>query len=149
MNLVDHISTWSRDPSTKVACVIVDRKNNIRSLGYNGFPRYVSDDVPERWQRPIKYKWTEHAERNAIYAAATHGTPIGGCTIYLGWYPCADCARAIIQSGIREVIIDGRRYDPDSATIRDARWVEDFEVAKEMFTESEIKVVIVPRKELE
>jgi len=149
LDLVDHISAWSRDPSTKVAAVIVDSRNNIRSLGYNGLPRDVVDDMEERWERPIKYKWVEHAERNAIYAAATHGTPIGGCTIYLGWYPCADCARAIIQSGIVNVIIDGRKYDPVIATARDSRWAEDFAVAEIMFGEAGVEVYIVSKEDME
>ena len=148
LDMVDLVSTWSRDPSTKVGAVIVDKQNNVRSVGYNGFPRNVDDNKMERWEdRPTKYKFVEHAERNAIYAAARHGTPIEGCKMYLGWYPCADCARAIIQVGIKRVIIDGRKYDGTSE--RDERWAEDFRIAKEMFTEAEVSVYIIKKEHFE
>ena len=70
MAMAEHVATWSKDRSTKVGCVVVGSANQVLSLGYNGFPRNVDDDV---W-RPgtsgrIKYQWTEHAERNAIYNA--------------------------------------------------------------------------------
>jgi dCMP deaminase len=150
LDMVALVASWSRDPSTKVGAVIVDRMNNVRSVGYNGFPRNVDDNRADRWNdRPTKYKFAEHAERNAIFAAARHGTPIEGCKMYLGWYPCADCARAIIQVGIKQVVIDGRKYDPESSSARDERWAEDFRIAKEMFDEAEVNVYIVPKGDLE
>src|SRR5215470_5170402 len=96
--LARHISEWSKDPSTKVGCVIVASTNEVRALGYNGFPRNF-DDSPSRLERPHKYLWTEHAERNAIYAAARAGVPLEGCRMYLSWFPCVDCARAAVQVG--------------------------------------------------
>lgn len=148
LDMVELVSSWSRDPSTKVGAIIVDKQNNVRSVGYNGFPRNVDDNKMERWNdRPTKYRFVEHAERNAIYAAARHGTPIEGCKIYLGWYPCADCARAIIQVGIKRVIIDGRKYDGTHE--RDERWAEDFRVAQEMFQEAEVSVYIIKKEHFE
>src|SRR5678816_3286831 len=76
------IATWSKDRSTKVGCVIVGPSREIRSTGYNGFPRGVNDDVDERHARPMKYAYCEHAERNAIYNAARVGIPLEGCTLY-------------------------------------------------------------------
>lgn len=141
-DMVDLVASWSRDPSTKVGAVIVDEEHNVRSVGFNGFPRGVDDDVEERWEnREVKYKYAEHAERNAIYAAARHGCPVEHCTMYLGWYPCADCARAIIQAGIERVFIDGRKYSGTSD--RDARWAKDFEIANQMFLEADIEVLII------
>lgn len=104
LELAYQIGLWSKDRSTRVGAVIVGPDLEIRSTGYNGFPRGVNDDVDERHERPQKYLWTEHAERNAIYNAARFGTPLKGCTLYLMWFPCADCARAIVQVGITNLV---------------------------------------------
>jgi dCMP deaminase len=101
--LAQHVAEWSVDPSTKVGCVIVGQSNEVIAVGYNGLPRSV-EDTPERLERPHKYMWIEHAERNAIYAAARIGVPLQGSRLYLSWFPCIDCARAIVQVGIAEVI---------------------------------------------
>ena len=101
MGLARHVASWSKDRSTKVGAVIVDDRQRVLGLGYNGFPRGVNDDVEDRHERPAKYQWTEHAERNAIFNSV--GT-LDFCTIYIPWYPCADCARAIIQCGIKKVV---------------------------------------------
>jgi dCMP deaminase len=101
------ISQKSKDPSTKVGCVIVNDDNVILSTGFNGFPRGI-DEVQNtsRWKRPEKYHWVEHAERNAIFNAARVGVSLNGAKAYLNWEPkpCSDCTRAIIQAGIKEVI---------------------------------------------
>lgn len=121
-------ATWSKDRSRTCGAVIVDNRNALVSIGWNGFPRGVNDDVEARHERPAKYKWTEHAERNAIYNAAANGHPTKGCTMYLPWYPCADCARAIIQSGITAVVC----VEPDWS---DPVWAADFEMVREMLAE--------------
>lgn len=129
------ISEKSKDPSTQVGCVIVGPNNEVRSMGYNGLPRRVVDDpklVPERNERPNKYFYYEHAERNAIYNAARVGIPLAGCKLYVGGIPCSDCARAIIQSGISEVIVqDGRVPD---------RWKCSCDASLIMFKESGVTV---------
>lgn len=104
LQMVNLISSWSKDRSTKVGSVIIDDRNTLVSMGWNGFPRGIDDTIEARHARPAKYEWTEHAERNAIYNAAATGANVRGCTMYLAWFPCADCARAIIQSGITKVI---------------------------------------------
>jgi len=112
-NIIDEIATRSKDPNTQVGTVIVDLDNCIRATGYNSLPRKVRDNpcvVPERFIRPEKYFWMEHAERNAIYASARIGVPLKGCRIYLNVYPCMDCARAVIQAGLTEVIINLNKY---------------------------------------
>lgn len=129
------VASWSKDRSTKVGAVIVGPYNDIRSVGYNGFPRGIDDDVEERHGRPQKYKWTEHAERNALYNALLNHTPVAGCTMYLTWYPCADCARAIIQSGIFMVVC-GKAPD-DSNPV----FIEDFKITHVLFEEAHITVV--------
>lgn len=129
MGMAGFVATKSKDRSTKVGCVIVGPDNEVRTTGYNNFPRGVNDDAPERHERPEKYFWTEHAERNAIYAAARVGTPLKGCRAYLPWFPCMDCARALVQSGIAEVI----GVKPDTS---DARWGADFVRAETLFAEA-------------
>ena len=130
MELAKHVSSLSKDESTKIGAAIVGPDKEIRSTGYNSFPRGVNDDEPNRQTRPMKYKWIEHAERNAIFNAARIGVSLKGCTLYCSkWVPCTDCARAIIQSGITEVVVESIGDIVD-------RWKEDFEVSFQMFIES-------------
>lgn len=132
--LANHISNWSKD-STKVGAVIADKENRVLSIGYNGFPSGANDDVPERHIRPLKYLYTEHAERNAIFSAAKNGVSLLNSTIYLEWFPCADCARAIIQSGIKCVVCK----EPDFNT---PKWGEHFKVASQLFKECDIQMIL-------
>ena len=104
MDIAKLISTWSKDTSTKTGAVIVGPDKEIRATGYNGFVRGVDDDVFERFERPTKYDFFEHAERNAIYNACLCGTSVKGCVLYATHFPCTDCTRAIIQSGIKLVV---------------------------------------------
>lgn len=139
-DVCDQVAGWSKDRSTKVGCVIVGEHNQILSSGYNGFPRGVYDDTDLRHQRPAKYMWTEHAERNAIYNAARHGVALEGSTLYIPWFPCAGCARAIIQSGIKRVIC----YKPEENT--NQRWTEDIDVAHDMMFEASIDLIFMEAK---
>lgn len=133
MQIAREIAGWSKDLSRKVGCIIVGPKNEIRSMGYNGFPRGANDTQAYRHERPMKYKWTEHAERNAIYSAARVGIPLEGCRMYLPWYPCMDCARAIVQTGISELIC----VEPDLA---DPQWAGDFAEVPLLLQESGVAV---------
>lgn len=105
MTLVYLISTKSKDQKTKHGAIIVASDKGVRSTGYNSFPREINDDIQERQERPEKYFWFEHAERNAIYNAAKSGIKLDGCIIYTAGIPCMDCARAIVQAGIKKVIV--------------------------------------------
>lgn len=140
MDIADVVATRSKDRSTKLGCVIVGPGNEIRSTGYNSFPRGIDDNVQCRHERPEKYLWTEHAERNAIYAAAKVGTPLDGCRIYLPWFPCMDCARALVQVGIVEVI--GMRKAGTAA-----RWSAEFERSEILFAEAGVTVRFIEDKE--
>jgi dCMP deaminase len=133
MRIAMEIAQWSKDRSRKIGCVIVGPKNEIRSTGYNGFPRGLDDAADYRHERPMKYKWTEHAERNAIYNAARIGIALEGCRMYIPWYPCMDCARAIVQSGIAEIIC----VEPD---LSDPQWGSDFAEVPIMLKESGVGV---------
>jgi dCMP deaminase len=141
MAQADLAATQSKDRSRKVGCVIVDERHGVVvSTGWNGFPRGVRDDVEMRHQRPMKYRWTEHAERNAIFNAARRGTSTAGCTIYLPWFPCCECARAIIQSGIKKIVCVA--HDP-----MDETWNEDMTTACFMLAEAGVKIEEVEGRE--
>jgi dCMP deaminase len=133
MDMAALVAGWSKDRSRRTSALIVDERQCLVAIGWNGFPRGVNDDIDERHERPAKYKWTEHGERNAIYNAAANGHRVMGCRMYLPWYPCADCARAIIQSGIKEVIA----IEPDWF---DSVWADDFSVVRSMFKEAKVSV---------
>lgn len=107
----------SKDPSTTVGACIVDKNNRIVSIGYNGFVNGCSDDdFP--WGREgnfldTKYPFVVHAEQNAILNA--RGKSLEDCTIYVNLFPCHDCAKNIIQSGIKKVIyLEDKYKDTDS-----------------------------------
>ena len=131
----------SKDPNTQVGCIIAGPSHEIRSTGYNSFPRGIRDDVPERHQRPTKYLWMEHAERNAICNAARVGTPLEGCTLYVELMPCMDCARAIVQAGIREVVVSAERMTQYSSDYYD----QHFRLTEVLFAEAGVAVRRVPQ----
>ena len=133
MHLARHVGNWSKDRSRKVGCVVVGPNNIVRAIGFNGFPRGLNDEADHRHQRPTKYLWTEHAERNAIYTAAREGISLAGSTMYLPWFPCVDCARAIVQAGIVELIA----MKPDLA---DPEWGQGFSVSIELLEEAGVTV---------
>jgi len=139
LGLATLVSTWSKDQSSKVGACIVGPNREIRSVGYNGMCRGVDDEVPERHERPLKYKWFEHAERNAIYNAVSHGTSVSGCVIYVTHPPCCDCARGIIQSGI----ISAFWFQPSADMLE--RWANDFRITRTMFREAGVRFVEVSR----
>ncbi|MBI3682291.1 MAG: CMP deaminase [Acidobacteria bacterium] len=130
------VAARSKDPNTKIGSVIAGPAHEIRTTGYNSFPRGIRDDVPERLARPAKYLWIEHAERNAICNAARCGTPLEGCTLYVEIMPCMDCARAIVQAGIREVVISSQRMEQYSSAYYD----EHFGMVEVLFEEAGVRV---------
>lgn len=99
LEIAKTVSTKSKDPSTKVGAVIV-RDHRPLGFGYNGFPRGIADEE-ERWERPEKYEHVVHAELNAILNV--QGS-CEGATLYTTHFPCGECAKAIIQSGILRVV---------------------------------------------
>jgi dCMP deaminase len=126
----------SKDPNTQLGCIIVGPAHEIRSTGYNSFPRGINDNVPERLVRPTKYLWIEHAERNAICNAARAGTATDKCTIYVEIMPCMDCARAIVQAGIVEVVISAERMKAYSSDY----YNEHFGMVEVLFGEAKVGV---------
>lgn len=128
LDLARFISAWSKDPSTQVGAVIVDDKNRIVSVGYNGFPQGIIDDARLQ-DRETKYKVVVHGEINAILFA---NKSVAGCTLYtIPFEPCPRCAGLIIQSGIKRVVAPKNK---------NTRWEEDFKIARELFSEANIIV---------
>ena len=116
----------SKDPHTQVGACIVSRDNKILSMGYNGFPNGVSDDdFP--WNRdgdPLenKYFYTTHSELNAILNY--RGGTLEGSKLYVSLFPCNECAKAIIQSGIKEIIYDSDKYGQTPSGIASKRMLD-------------------------
>lgn len=128
----------SKDESTKIGSVLVGPDNEIRSTGYNGFPRGCCDDFAYRQERPEKYFFMSHSEVNCIFNAARVGIPTKSCTLYTMAYPCADCARAIIQAGITKVVVH-KQY---TENMNVESWKESFVRSAEMFDETHVEVVL-------
>ena len=116
----------SKDPNTQVGCCIVSADNKILSVGYNGFPIGCSDDEFP-WNRdgePLynKYFYSTHSELNAILNY--RGGSLDGAKLYVSLFPCNECAKAIIQSGIREVIFDSDKYENTPSVIASKRMLD-------------------------
>ena len=117
----------SKDPNTQVGACIVNENKKIMSVGYNGFPLGCSDDSFP-WDRTAdndydtKYPYVCHAELNAILNNA--GAPLNGCSVYVALFPCNECAKAIIQCGITEVIYDCDKYADTPSVIASKRMMD-------------------------
>lgn len=133
IGLAQHISKWSKDPSTKVGCVVVGEDREIRSTGFNGFPRGINDDEDRLMDREKKYPLICHAEENAIMHAARIGVSLKDSTAYVTWPPCSRCARSLIQAGIKEIVY------PETGKIPE-RWIEDFTISDSMLNEAGVAV---------
>ena len=133
LKLATHISEWSKDPSTKVGCVVVGPDREIRSTGFNGFPRGIQDSDDRLTNRDLKYPLICHAEENAIMHAARIGLALKGCTAYVTWPPCTRCARSLIQAGVSEIVIPSGLERPD-------RWRDDFEMSMGLLREAEVTI---------
>jgi dCMP deaminase len=130
LELAELVSSWSKDPSTKVGSVIVDNQNIIVSVGFNGFPKGIEDNDRLN-HRDSKYQIIVHAENNALMFAKR---PLDGCTIYTyPFMPCPRCAGMIIQSGIKRVV----SY---KNTIDRMRWELDFSISRDLFNEANIQL---------
>ena len=135
LELAKFFSTWSKDPSTQIGAVAIGEKGQVLAQGYNGFPRKV-DETEERLQnRETKYKYVVHAEMNCIYNASYNGAKLDGATMYVYGLPvCHECAKAIIQVGIKRVVIpfDHIQDLPD-------RWRDSTKLTMRMFDEAGVE----------
>ena len=132
LEIVDRVASLSQDRNAQVGCVIVDANGRVLSTGYNDLPPNVIDNDARR-TRPGKYVYTEHAERSAIYNAAKAGTALDNTTMYQRWFPCAECARAMVMSGIRVLYCEKPNWD-------DPRWGESFKDACCILMESNVTI---------
>ena len=130
-----HLSALrSKDPSTQVGACIVDGNNKVVSIGYNGFPMGCSDDEFP-WGRvggmqESKYAFVVHAELNAILNSPRS---LAGCTLYVSLFPCNECAKAIIQSGIKEVIYMSDKYKDADNVIASKKMLDSCGVTYRQF----------------
>lgn len=133
--LANTVKLKSKDKYTQIGAVIVGKDGEIVSTGYNSFPRGLDDTIDLRQERPEKYYWFEHAERNAIYNAARIGVSTKNTTIYLSCgLPCADCARGIINSGIKRIFCE--RVDVTKGEM----WKESQERSWNMLIEADVDI---------
>jgi dCMP deaminase len=134
MDLAHKTASRSKDPTTKVGCIVTSKDKVVVASGYNGIPQGVAD-LPERMERPAKYLWTAHAEENAVALAARVGASLRDGSAYVTHHPCSRCARSLIQAGIKVVYIgDGTTSMP----------AEEFDVARMMFTEAGVELLHLP-----
>lgn len=132
-------SRMSKDPSTRVGAVIVGPDREVRSTGFNGFPRGIADTAERLINREEKLKLVVHAEMNAILNAARFGAPLKGCSLYLvatddsgetwGGPPCSRCTVEVIQSGISKIVSLPKKSVP-------SRWHDDLKLSELLLKEA-------------
>ena len=129
LDLTYAVSKWSRDPSTQIGAVAVGSKGQVLSQGYNGFPRGIKDSRDRYEDRETKYKLIVHAEQNLIYNATYNGVSLDGSTLYVTGLPvCSECAKGVIQVGIKRVVMP---HLDDMKT-----WKESWDLTVCMFREA-------------
>jgi dCMP deaminase len=129
LSLAESISEWSKDPSRKIGAVAIGAKGQVLAQGFNGFPRGI-DDSPDRYaDRPRKYELVVHAEMNVVYNASYNGVSLDGSTLYVYGLPvCSDCAKGIIQVGIKRIVMREQ--------IIPHTWQQSWDKSKAMFDEA-------------
>lgn len=132
LRLAKEISTWSKDPSTKVGAVVVGEAGQILTQGYNGFPRGIADDELRLNDREIKYEHMVHGEMNCIYNASYNGVSLKDSTIYVWGLPvCHICCNGLLQVGIRKVVM-GHPVSFNS------KWAESWSKSRSKLIEAKI-----------
>ena len=136
MHLAKEISTWSKDPSTKIGAVVVGHDGQILSQGFNGFPRGIKDSEERLNNRERKYELVVHAEMNAIYNASLNGVSLKDSTLYVYGLPiCNECAKGIIQVGIKKVVAMRPK-------VYNTEWDASVKAAEALFREAEVMYLI-------
>ena len=141
MEMAFLVASKSKDKSIKVGAVAVGEGHTTLAMGYNGFVRYADDEKEERHERPEKYNWTAHAELNVVCNAARNGQSLLNAVMYTTSHPCVDCAKAIVQSGIKEVIIPSKEDDPFWQHGRWGEYEENFKKAREVMLAGQVRIV--------
>jgi dCMP deaminase len=129
LKLAYEVAQWSKDPSSKIGAVTVGAKGQVLSQGFNGFPRGLRDDFTRLHDRETKYKYVVHAEMNAIYNATYNGTSLDGATLYVYGLPiCSECAKGVIQVGIKRVVMPNQKMD--------GKWLDSWMTSMNFFDEA-------------
>lgn len=136
MEMAQTISTWSKDPSSKIGAVVVNAERRILATGYNGFPRGIEDSDERLNNRDEKYPRIIHAEMNALMNALYNGVTVKDATLYVHGLPvCPACTKCVIQAGIKRVVIPTFKTDKGEW---EKVWLEQ---SLPMFKESGVAVV--------
>lgn len=137
LKLAEHISTWSKD-STGIGSVAIGDQGQVLAQGYNGFPRGVEDSQERYNVKEDKYKFVVHSEMNVIYNASFNGVSLRNSTLYVWGLPvCSECAKGIIQTGIKRVVMS-KRERISTLPISD-KWKESFDLTKTLFEEAGVE----------
>jgi dCMP deaminase len=135
MRLAHEISTWSKDPSSKIGAVIVNDERRILATGYNGFPRGIADTDERLNDREQKYPRIVHGEMNALMNALYSGVSVKDSTLYVYGLPvCSECTKSVIQAGIKRVVITYPQLSPE-------KWQNQWNgMSKPMYDEANVSV---------
>lgn len=138
MRLAEEISTWSKDPSSKIGAVIVNNERRILATGYNGFPRGIEDSEERLNNREEKYPRIIHAEMNALMNALYNGVSVKDATIYVFGLPvCSECTKSVIQAGIKRVVIPNMKDVPQ-------KWADQWNnMSEPMYREAGVLVTYI------
>ncbi len=142
IDMLPLVAAKSKDIHTQVGVIFVDPYNHtIRSTGFNSIPHGV-EDKPERYERPIKYEWIEHAERSAIDIAAKNGIKLYNSIVYLPILPCHDCTKGLVNLEVNSIVLDSTTFIDyhTKNKERDNYWT-DLEYTKIMLQESGIPIL--------
>lgn len=144
MRLAREISTWSKDPSSKIGAIIVDDQRRILGTGYNGFPQGIKDTEERLTNKEEKYPRIIHGEMNALLNCLRNGVSVTGATLYVYGLPvCSDCTKAVIQAGIKRVVIIFTHHNP-------GKWEQQWnELSWPMFNEANISVTYMNPEKLD
>lgn len=132
LKLAYEVSQWSKDPSSKIGAIAVGSKRQVLAQGFNGFPRGLKDDFARLHDREVKYKFVVHAEMNVIYNATYNGVSLDGATLYVYGLPiCSECAKGVIQVGIKRVVMPNQKID--------GKWLDSWLTSEAFFEEAGVK----------
>jgi dCMP deaminase len=132
LELARHVSGWSKDPSRQIGAVAIGSKGQVLAQGFNGFPRGINDTADRYEDRETKYKLVVHAEMNCIYNASYSGVSLDGSTFYVWGLPvCSECAKGIVQVGVKRVIMPLQDIPP--------HWEESWKLSSQIFEEAGIE----------
>lgn len=146
LRIAREVSTWSKDPSTRVGVVAVSTEGKILSTGYNGFPSKLDDKECRLVDRETKYAYTVHGEMNCIYNAASNGVSLKNSTMFVYGLPvCSECCKGVIQSGVSRVVC---MYDRKKIEVDDNKWGRSLILSKAMFDEAGVVVEILDISEI-